>query len=126
MSTDTPAKDQDKFVLRLPDGMRERLKAEAEANKRSMNAEIIARLENFGRSDADEREIQELKDLTVDLAKAIEKELALTQAIYSLMHDATMKILNNEDVSARDLIVEFSRISKKLNMPIDLQQDMPT
>ncbi|MBA9071733.1 multidrug efflux pump subunit AcrA (membrane-fusion protein) [Methylobacterium sp. RAS18] len=45
MSADTPAKDQDKFVLRLPDGMRDRLKAAAEANKRSMNAEIIDRLE---------------------------------------------------------------------------------
>ncbi|MBD8906551.1 Arc family DNA-binding protein [Methylorubrum zatmanii] len=45
MSADTPAKDQDKFVLRLPDGMRDRLKVEAEANKRSMNAEIVARLD---------------------------------------------------------------------------------
>jgi hypothetical protein len=35
----------DKFMLRLPDGMRERIKTEAEANRRSMNAEIVARLE---------------------------------------------------------------------------------
>ncbi len=32
-------------MLRLPDGMRDRLKATAEANKRSLNAEIVARLE---------------------------------------------------------------------------------
>jgi plasmid stability protein len=49
------AQDQDKFVLRfpgaadqfplrLPDGMREAIKAEAKANGRSMNAEIISRL----------------------------------------------------------------------------------
>lgn len=44
MADETPAREQDKFVLRLPDGMRDRLKAEAEANKRSMNAEILARL----------------------------------------------------------------------------------
>ena len=36
---------QDKFMLRLPDGMRERIREAAEQNKRSMNAEIIARLE---------------------------------------------------------------------------------
>lgn len=36
---------QDKYVLRLPDGMRERLRAAAEANGRSMNAEINHRLE---------------------------------------------------------------------------------
>lgn len=32
-------------MLRLPDGMRERVREAAEQNKRSMNAEIIARLE---------------------------------------------------------------------------------
>lgn len=32
-------------MLRLPDGMRDRLKAAAADNNRSMNAEIIARLE---------------------------------------------------------------------------------
>lgn len=36
---------QDKYVLRLPDGMRDQLKAEAENNGRSLNAEIIYRLE---------------------------------------------------------------------------------
>lgn len=36
---------QDKFMLRMPDGMRDRLKDEAAANNRSLNAEIIARLE---------------------------------------------------------------------------------
>ncbi len=39
------AKDQEKFVLRLPDGMRDRIKLAAERNNRSMNAEIIAALE---------------------------------------------------------------------------------
>lgn len=35
----------DKFMLRLPDGMRDRIKAAAETNNRSMNAEIVATLE---------------------------------------------------------------------------------
>lgn len=38
------AQTQDKFILRLPDGMRDQLKADALINERSMNAEIIARL----------------------------------------------------------------------------------
>jgi hypothetical protein len=45
MADDHTGRDSDKFMLRLPDGMRDRLKAQAEANKRSMNAEIVARLE---------------------------------------------------------------------------------
>lgn len=35
----------DRYMLRLPDGMRDRIKAAAEANNRSMNAEIVATLE---------------------------------------------------------------------------------
>ena len=40
-----PSKQLDQFVVRLPDGMRDRIKAAAEANNRSMNAEIVATLE---------------------------------------------------------------------------------
>lgn len=35
---------QDKFMLRLPDGMRDLIAKEAAANGRSMNAEIVQRL----------------------------------------------------------------------------------
>jgi plasmid stability protein len=42
---DFPSSKQDQFVLRFPDGMRDRIKAVADRNGRSMNAEIIARLE---------------------------------------------------------------------------------
>lgn len=36
---------QDKYVVRLPDGMRDRLKTAAAANGRTLNAEIIGRLD---------------------------------------------------------------------------------
>lgn len=38
-------KDYDQFQVRLPEGMRDRIKADADANGRSMNAEVVARLE---------------------------------------------------------------------------------
>lgn len=40
----TVGRDSDKFMLRLPDGMRDRIAASAKENNRSMNAEIVARL----------------------------------------------------------------------------------
>lgn len=40
-----PSEQADKYLLRLPEGMRERLKEAAQENNRSMNAEIVARLE---------------------------------------------------------------------------------
>ncbi|KQZ25821.1 hypothetical protein ASD50_20570 [Mesorhizobium sp. Root552] len=39
-----PVQPQDKYVVRLPDGMRDEIKVAADRNQRSMNAEIIARL----------------------------------------------------------------------------------
>ncbi|MDB5795638.1 MAG: hypothetical protein JWR25_2017 [Noviherbaspirillum sp.] len=38
------AKDADKFIVRLPDGMRQKIMDAPQANNRSMNAEIVARL----------------------------------------------------------------------------------
>ncbi|MFD9897493.1 Arc family DNA-binding protein [Mesorhizobium sp. NPDC059025] len=45
MVQESESRSLDKVIVRLPDGMRERLKKAAEANNRSMNAEIVARLE---------------------------------------------------------------------------------
>nr|WP_052334978.1 Arc family DNA-binding protein [Burkholderia cenocepacia] len=47
MSKDTkaPSRSADQFVVRLPDGMREHIAEQARKNNRSMNAEIVARLE---------------------------------------------------------------------------------
>lgn len=44
---------QDKFMLRLPEGMRDRIKEEADESGRSMNAEIVQRLQRT--LDADSR-----------------------------------------------------------------------
>lgn len=38
-------RESDKFMLRLPDGMRDTLKEQAKTNNRTLNAEIVARLE---------------------------------------------------------------------------------
>lgn len=45
MASETTGRESDKFMLRLPDGMRDRIRVEAESNKRSMNAEIVSRLQ---------------------------------------------------------------------------------
>ena len=42
-----PSRGSDQFVVRFPDGMRDQIASAAEANGRSMNAEIVSRLEQF-------------------------------------------------------------------------------
>lgn len=39
-----PSRDADKFVVRLPDGLREEVKQAAASNQRSMNNEIVTRI----------------------------------------------------------------------------------
>lgn len=46
MALRVPSRGSDQFNLRFPDGMRDRLKAEAAKNGRSLNAEIIHRLQS--------------------------------------------------------------------------------
>lgn len=41
---DTPSRKLDQYIIRLPDGMRDRIKRAASLNRRSMNAEIVATL----------------------------------------------------------------------------------
>lgn len=38
-------RDQNRFIVRMPEGMRDRIREVAKANNRSMNAEIISLLE---------------------------------------------------------------------------------
>lgn len=43
--TKYPSQIAERFQVRMPDGLRDRLRDAAEANNRSMNSEIVARLE---------------------------------------------------------------------------------
>ncbi|MCO5058611.1 MAG: Arc family DNA-binding protein [Rhizobiaceae bacterium] len=45
MAKRTLAKDLEKYVIRLPDGMRARLQSAADDNGHSLNAEIVARID---------------------------------------------------------------------------------
>ncbi len=59
----------DKFMLRLPDGMRDRIKHAAEKNNRSMNAEILATLEeNYPEADGFDALMSVLRPIVSDVA----------------------------------------------------------
>lgn len=72
-----PSRTADKIMIRLPDGMRERLTAAAEEAGRSVNAEVVARLEaSFVRDEeaAAARETIEDHDMRIrDLERELEK-----------------------------------------------------
>lgn len=41
MPQDSPSRKLDQYIVRFPDGMRDQIKASAQKNMRSMNAQII-------------------------------------------------------------------------------------
>lgn len=78
-----PVKDYDKFVVRLPEGMREAIAERAKKNGRSMNAEIVQILEDSLQEDTHnpdgltkielEEVVKMQKDLLLKYHTAIEK-----------------------------------------------------
>ena len=50
MSDKFPSQKQDKFTVRFPDGMRDKIAEIAKKNNRSMNSEIILALEEYIKS----------------------------------------------------------------------------
>lgn len=81
----SPSRTLDKFLVRMPAGMRELLRISAERSNRSMNAEIVNRLEES---------LTGVKVITADEAarhaqKALEdQETALRNAVACAIRDA--------------------------------------
>lgn len=64
-----PSEMQDRVMVRLPDGMRDKLKAAAKASGRTMNAEIVRRLEiSFGEIEKRLADLAEGVNTVADLA----------------------------------------------------------
>lgn len=81
--TKKPIQPQDKYVVRLPDGLRDRIKAHAEKNGRSMNAEIVRVLE---------KEFPE----PASLSEQIERLILLANAFGSLTNFENASLLEEE------------------------------
>lgn len=69
---DAARRTPEKFALRLPEGMREKIARIAEANNRSSNAEIVARLEESLANDVVRQIGQPLEERLSDIENDIE------------------------------------------------------
>lgn len=64
MAQDTPSRKLDQYIVRFPDGMRDRLKEEAADNNRSLNSEIVDRLEQSLSAEQAASALDQLMDRT--------------------------------------------------------------
>lgn len=69
-----PSETQERFIVRFPDGMRDRIADVARENNRSMNAEIVARLEGSfigapPRLKSDNSEAERIRNQLIELVE---------------------------------------------------------
>lgn len=103
--------DQDKYVLRFPEGLRDRLKEEAAMNGRSLNAEIIFRLEEslIGRKDSSS--IDEIATLAVQ--QMMKTQFAIGRADLERFHSKYEEIKGQEARAKTDLLRLVEDIMKR-------------
>lgn len=83
-----PSEKQDRFIIRLPDGMRDRIRAAAEANGRSMNAEVVSVLEQHfpePKEPISFREVYELMSY-VEAGQDYEQMIARAEEVNSVLN----------------------------------------
>ena len=90
MSDKFPSQMQDKFTVRFPDGMRDKIAEIAKKNNRSMNSEIILALEKY---------IESENKIPL-MSYSIEQELNLSELESSLRNIAVKfnKIFNEDNI----------------------------
>lgn len=91
MAQDTPSRDLEKIIIRLPDGMRDRLKDEATKNNRSLNAEVVARLEHSmspAFQGIEPELLESLPRFALQSARATEKLLDQSDRLFELLDAA--------------------------------------
>jgi len=92
----------DKFVVRLPDGMRQKIAMVAKSYHRSMNSEIVSRLESSLRAEPSLMSEQERSELekgglsTVDVNPQEHAVISRFRQLSSSKRQALLEILNLE------------------------------
>ncbi|WP_136685700.1 Arc family DNA-binding protein [Falsirhodobacter xinxiangensis] len=81
----TVGRGADQYTVRFPDGLRDKIKNAADTNNRSMNAEIVARLEaSFDAGIADPADVVRIMKMIADHTEAVK---AVSEKIDQLRRD---------------------------------------
>lgn len=108
-----PSDQADKVLVRMPDGMRDRLKEAAKANNRTMNAEIVARLEStfaapttssavdLSQTVQELQSLQELGALNYELQRATHNLDAAQQQFSTAWHTLQQALANGDEAAQK-------------------------
>lgn len=113
MTTDKtpfPSDAADKFVVRFPEGMRDQIAEAAKAAGRSMNAEIVHRLDTtFTRTHA-----SQMRDVASDEVAALRREIEHLQARLQAAGDITKVVETTQALLAISLRNAIERMPEQL------------
>lgn len=106
------SRDLDKVIVRLPDGMRDRVKAAADTNNRSMNAEIVARLEgSFAVNSSDDPAAKDIiRSLLRRISEPDNKDITLVGAEYNAV--MYLSGFPTKDVSTASWAITQERLTR--------------
>jgi len=80
-----PSEMADRFIVRMPDGMRDKIAEAAKTNNRSMNSEVIARLE--ASFDPAISEAGALRDELLDMLAISKRQADMIDKLMAMLPD---------------------------------------
>ncbi|KZM50771.1 hypothetical protein OA90_07075 [Labrenzia sp. OB1] len=115
MTSQTKAKDKDQFVVRLPDGMRDQIAEAAKLSNRSMNAEIVARLEQTFMSSVSTR----YKWALAQINDAVHAKISVSKVAEAVSEETAEQLERVFGGSAYPPFELSDRVAKYLNVRPD-------
>ncbi|WP_370194369.1 MULTISPECIES: Arc family DNA-binding protein [Aurantimonas] len=130
MSDETkyPSQLAERFQVRMPDGLRDRLRQAAEANKRSMNAEIVARLDasfdDLEPIDDAKASLRDVLQSQREVRKALLQMSATTRELSAIVYGRNRSVASPDEQARREAaeIDQRDRESRKRGTPHDDDQ----
>ncbi|WP_295879200.1 Arc family DNA-binding protein [uncultured Bartonella sp.] len=107
MTNNTVGRGSDQVKLRLPDGMRDELKEAAKVNGRSMNAEIIARLEDYNDSQSNSNRLDEIRETLIKHDVKLDKLADMLGKLCEVINANTQRTNASDNKSLADNIGWF-------------------
>jgi len=91
-----PSETQERFIVRLPDGMRDRIAEAAKASGRSMNSEIVLRLQrSFETTTSTHEELDVLKAKILEVIDEVQRIKSLEAELEELKNPGPNTVIGD-------------------------------
>jgi len=112
-----PSRTADQFVVRFPDGMRDRIAEAAKTNGRSMNSEIVSRLdETFTRTAATHTGSMDLSGSSTQLQEIAQAHKETTKWLGQLNHALALAMEELASYVPEEMLLPGSAVERSVKI----------